>query len=141
MSGVISRCKDNFFIVAKEERASADRDAVELSALLMMPVKFEWAGREARCLELRLWWADGCRVKSVLAYRTDADRQGECGDVRTWPEWSDQSQIRYCIGAYIGKKRPKGVILDPNFGQERERERHTNTRHSHGEGPTMVFTG
>ena len=54
-----------------------------------MPVKFERAGREARYLELRLCWADGCRVKAVLAYRTDADRQGESGDVRTWPEWSD----------------------------------------------------
>ena len=85
LSGVTSRYRDTFFVVVKEERASADRErtAVELSALLMMPVKFERAGREARCLELRLCWADSCRVKAVLAYRTDADRQGESGDVRT----------------------------------------------------------
>ena len=28
-------------------------------------------------------------MKDVLAYRTDADRQGESGDVRTWPERLD----------------------------------------------------
>ena len=46
LPGVTSRYRGNFFIVVKEERASADRErtAVELSALLMMPVKFEWAG-------------------------------------------------------------------------------------------------
>lgn len=91
LSGITSRYRDNFFVVVKEERSAAERErtAADLSALLMMPVKFERAGREARCLELRLCWADGCGLKAVLAYRTDADRQGESGDVRTWPEWSD----------------------------------------------------
>ena len=28
-------------------------------------------------------------AEAVLAYRTDPDRQGESGDVRTWPEWQD----------------------------------------------------
>ena len=62
---------------------------MELSALLLMPVVFERAGRVARCLELRLSWAEDDRVKAQMAYRTDADRQGESGDVRTWPEWED----------------------------------------------------
>ena len=63
-----------------------------------MPVVPERGGDEARCLELRIKWVSKANaklgekpgtVKAVLAYRTDADRQGESGDVRTWPEWAD----------------------------------------------------
>ncbi len=63
--------------------------AQALSELLLMPVVFERGGRCARCLELRLQWRDTCPVKATLAFRTDSDRQGESGDLRTWPEWSD----------------------------------------------------
>ena len=50
---------------------------------------FERAGIVSRCLELRLSWVEEDRVKAQLAYRTDADRQGESGNVSTWPDWSD----------------------------------------------------
>ena len=78
-------------MVLPAERTEAEHRAaaVEFSALLLMPVVFERAGRVARCLELWLSWAEDDRVKAQMAYRTDADRQGESGDVRTWPEWED----------------------------------------------------
>jgi hypothetical protein len=82
-----ARYRDNFFIVLPDERSGDDRQATaeQLSALLLMPVCFERAGTVARCLELRLSWGSDSEVKAVLAYRTDADRQGESGDVTTWP--------------------------------------------------------
>ena len=54
-----------------------------------MPVGFERGGRVARCLELRIDWENQSNVRAVLAYCIDHDRQGESGDVRTWPEWRD----------------------------------------------------
>ena len=86
-----TRYRDNFFVVLKEEPTEAQRDATAaaLSLLLAMPVVFERGGRVARCLELRISWGCAEKVKAVLAYRTDPDRQGESRDVRTWPEWQD----------------------------------------------------
>jgi len=86
-----ARYRDNFFVASPAERTAAERDrtAAQLSELLLMPVVFERAGRVARCLEVRLDWTPDRAVKAVLAYRTDADRQGESGDVRTWPERHD----------------------------------------------------
>ena len=87
-----ARYRDNFFVVLREEWSDAQRQttAKEMSDLLLMPVGFERGGRVARCLELRIdWSAKPDAVKATLAYRTDADRQGESGDVRTWPEWRD----------------------------------------------------
>ena len=75
----------------KEKRTAAERDrtATELTELLLMPVGFERAGRVARCLEVRLEWSAERAVKATLAYRVDPDRQGESGNVRTWPERGD----------------------------------------------------
>ena len=86
-----SRYRDNFFVVVPVEWDSEQTRllAVALTDLLLMPVQFERGGRLARCLELRLEWRDGYSVKATLAFRTDSDRQGESGDVRTWPEWRD----------------------------------------------------
>ena len=86
-----ARYRDNFFMALPQERDHALHQAVakELSELLLMPVVFERAGRVCRCLELRLSWADPSAVKATLAYRTDEDRQGESGDLVTWPEWRD----------------------------------------------------
>ena len=86
-----TRYRDNFFVVLEEEPTEAQRDATAaaLSLLLAMPVVFERGGRVARCLELRISWGCAEKVKAVLAYRTDPDRQGESRDVRTWPEWQD----------------------------------------------------
>ena len=69
---------------------------MELTTLLNMPIVHERGGQEQRCLELRIKWVGEANakcdeqlntVKAVLAYRPDADRQGESGDLRTWPEW------------------------------------------------------
>ena len=86
-----ARYRDNFFVVLQEEPTEAQRQATAhaLSMLLAMPVVFERGGREARCLELRISWLNGTKVKATLAYRTDPDRQGESQDVRTWPDWGD----------------------------------------------------
>ena len=78
-----------------EQRVQA---AAELTSMLNMPVGHERGGDHARCLELRIKWISDSNatggeqpghVKAVLAYRTDPDRQGESGDLRTWPEWRD----------------------------------------------------
>ena len=90
LSGLLTaRYRDNFFVVLLSERSEGERTrtATELSELLTMPVGFERAGRGARCLELRLDWTSATAVKVTLAFRTDLDRQGESGDLRTWPEW------------------------------------------------------
>ena len=63
--------------------------AAALTSLLMIPVKTEKAGRQARCLEVRLDWTCQDNVAVVLAYQTDADRQGESGDVTSWHKWKD----------------------------------------------------
>ena len=92
LSGLTTaRYRDNFFVAVREERTAAvrDRTAAGLTELLLMPVGFERAGRVARCLEVRLEWLAKRPVKAALAYRTDPDRQGESGDVRTWPERQD----------------------------------------------------
>ena len=87
-----ARYRDNFFVAVPHPWA-ADQRAVaadELSELLQMPVVPERGGDEARCLELRIKWVSKANaklgeksgtVKVVLAYRTDADRQGESGDL------------------------------------------------------------
>jgi hypothetical protein len=85
-----ARYRDNFFTVIPVEWSSTDieRLAQELSALLLMPVQYERHGQELRCLETRLTWVEGS-LSVVLAYRTDVDRQGESGDVTSWPLWTD----------------------------------------------------
>ena len=67
-----------------------------------MPVAFERGGRVARCLEFCLSWLDAAKVKAVLAYRTDADRQGEILDVHTWPEWKDPRTSTVLHGLLTG---------------------------------------
>ena len=99
-----TRYRDNFFVVLQAEPTEAQRRATAeaLSLLLLMPVAFERGGRVARCLELRLSWLDAAKVKAVLAYRTDADRQGESQDVRTWPEWKDPRTSTVLYGLLTG---------------------------------------
>ena len=80
------RYRDNFFVAVDSPVACpVDVAAQELTALLRMPVKAVARGTTARLLEVRLTLARGSRVRSVLAFRTDADRQGGSGDVDSWP--------------------------------------------------------
>ena len=78
------------------------RTVAELSELLTTPVGFERADRVARCLELRLNWTSATAVKVTLTFRTDLDRQGESGDVRTWPEWQDPRALALLRGLLAG---------------------------------------
>ena len=55
--------------------------------MLCMPVKLEGSGLERRMLEVRMRVCGV--VRSSLAFRDDADRQGESGDVVSWPPISD----------------------------------------------------
>ena len=93
-----------FFVVLPDEPSEAERLATAraLSDLLLMPVGFERGGRIARCLVLRICRADESKVKAALAYRTDSDRQGESGDVRTWPEWRDPRASAVLHGLLVG---------------------------------------
>ena len=50
-----------------------------------MPVKPVSVDKTIRCLETRLSFALDMQVRCVLAFRTDADRQGESGDVTSCP--------------------------------------------------------
>jgi hypothetical protein len=113
-----ARYRDNFFVVFREERTAAEREgtAAELSILLLMPVGFERAGRVARCLELRLDWTGEAAVKATLAYRTDADRQGESGDVRTWPEWQDPRAPALLRGLLAGLASKLLRYSEPGVG-------------------------
>ena len=83
--------RDNFFMVPT---AAILNDAqlmlaTELSAFYEMPVKLEGAGFVRLCLEMRLHCQAGSGIKATLAYRNDADRQGESHDVSSWPPWCD----------------------------------------------------
>jgi hypothetical protein len=91
MGSPTARYRDNFFVAYQEEPTSAAQQelAVQLSDLLQMPVKFEGAGSTTRVLELRIAVERGCPPHVVLAFRTDMDRQGESGDVTSWPPLGD----------------------------------------------------
>ena len=88
LEGTVSaRYRDNFFVALSTEVTPCyyKEVAVALSQLLAMPVKFERAGTEVRCLELRLRFDPPRAVHVTVAFRTDCDRQGEAGDVVSWP--------------------------------------------------------
>jgi hypothetical protein len=90
-TSLTSRYRDNYFLAlqVKPDEAFYAVVAKELTDLLAMPVKFERAGEDARCLELRLKFTPGVSVHSTVAFRTDSDRQGESKDVTAWPPRSD----------------------------------------------------
>ena len=109
-----ARYRDNFFVVTPTRWNQHQREqlAVDLSVLLMMPVVFERGGSEARVLELRLKWEAGL-VRAALAYRTDVDRQGESGDVRTWPQWHDPRAPGLLPGLLAGLARKLSFYAIP----------------------------
>ena len=85
-----ARYRDNFFVaVTSEDDCPMETTAMALSDLLQMPVKPERRGGVMRCLELRLHFQEGRPVRSLLAFRTDKDRQGESNDVQAWPQRED----------------------------------------------------
>jgi hypothetical protein len=80
-----ARYRDNFFVACSPSSLPAvlRRGAEVLSALLGMPVKLEGSSEQRRMLEVVL--STGPPPKCVLAFRDDADRQGESLDVTSWP--------------------------------------------------------
>ena len=91
LSGQLScRYRDNFFAaVPSAECCPMEDTAQALTALLSMPVKPVSRSAVMRCLEVRVTFQEGLPPKSVLAFRTDADRQGESGDIESWPDRED----------------------------------------------------
>ena len=82
--------RDNFFVaLIIPEAFPVDNVAESLSALLSMPIKTVSCSSCARCLELRLAFGQSSQMRCMLAFRTDADRQGESGDVQSWPQPDD----------------------------------------------------
>ena len=84
-SRITARYRDNFFAAVNSDAMLAmDETAAQLSDLLCMPVKSVGQAAHARFLETFISFrADG--VCCTLGFRTDADRQGESGDVESWP--------------------------------------------------------
>ena len=81
LSGLPScRYRDNFFVaVTSAKCCPMEETAQALTVLLSMPVKPVSRSAVTRCLEVRVSFQKGAppRPRSVLAFRTDADRQGE----------------------------------------------------------------
>ena len=103
LSGVTtSRYRDNFFAMLPLPAVEADLLALaeDLTLLLGMPVKLEGFGSSRRMLEVRLFLDAGGCARSVLAFRDDADRQGESGDVRSWPPMGDP-RIKPLLGSLL----------------------------------------
>ena len=95
------RYRDNFFVALQLPPAfPVDAVADSLSALLSMPVKTVSCDWCMRCLELRLTFTSARPVRCILAFRTDADRQGESGDVQSWPQ-PDDPRTKMLIGSLL----------------------------------------
>ena len=86
-----ARYRDNFFVAftISPTFTVCGNIAELLSTLLGMPVKWVSAGSVFRCLELRIAVEDQQQPRVMVAFRTDADRQGESGDVTSWPPSTD----------------------------------------------------
>jgi hypothetical protein len=100
-----ARYRDNYFVALSPGAAlsfDADATAAALSALLAMPVKFEQVGEQIRCLELRLLFRPALPVHVTVAFRTDADRQGEAQNVVSWPGRRDPRTPRVLPGLLAG---------------------------------------
>ena len=99
-----ARYRDNYFVAQTAHSLDMDYHvmAAELSTLLAMPVKFEQAGAEVRCLELRLGFSSGQSVHVTVAFRTDADRQGEAQNVTAWPGRYDPHTPKVLPGLLAG---------------------------------------
>jgi hypothetical protein len=97
-----ARYRDNFFVAwpksTDEETQGGPALAKQLSVLLGMPVKWEGCGKQRRVLELHVDVTN--KVRAVLGFRTDSDRQGESGDVTCWPDAQDP-RARMVLGSIL----------------------------------------
>ena len=94
--------RDNFFVaLAGVQDCDIHLAAQQFSDMLSMPVKLVGCKSRARCLEVHLSLR-GDVPRCVLAFRTDPDRQGESGDVRSWPEADDPRTPMILPGLLMG---------------------------------------
>ena len=86
-----ARYRDNFFVAFSffPSEFECCELASALTEMLGMPVKWISTDSDFRCLELRLTLRAHMPPKVVVAFRTDADRQGESKDVTSWPPRTD----------------------------------------------------
>ena len=95
------RYRDNFFVALKlHDSFPVDVVAGQLTELLSMPVKTVQRGTSMRCLEMRIAFVESNRVRCTLAFRTDGDRQGESGDVVSWPQ-ADDPRTKMLLNAVL----------------------------------------
>ena len=84
-----ARYRDNFFLaISSGNECPMNETAAQLSHLLSMPVKPVGSASRARFLETFISF-DGNSTRCTLGFRTDSDRQGESGDVDSWPPTFD----------------------------------------------------
>ena len=102
-SVLTARYRDNYFaIVSHSSQCPMQETADVLSQLLRMPVKPVGRASTARFLETRLSFASTGAAHCVLAFRTDADRQGESNDVVAWPPSFDPRARMLVPGMIMG---------------------------------------
>ena len=113
---ISSRYRDNFFAAITSDVAlPMNETAAELSALLCMPVKPVGQAPCARFLETFLFFsANG--VRCTLGFRTDPDRQGESGDVQSWPPTFDPRARMLLPGLLMGIVSKLRFYAAPGIG-------------------------
>ena len=112
-----ARYRDNFFAVFNAgSNYSMPEIADCLTELLCMPVKPVGSSTSARFLETRLSFATGQKPKCLLAFRTDADRQGESGDVDSWPLAFDPRAKMLIPGLIMGLVSKLRFYTTPKVG-------------------------
>ena len=93
-----------------------EETANSLSNMLCMPVKPVGRARKARFLETHLRFTAGKSVRCTLAFRTDTDRQGESGDVESWPPPFDPRARMLLPGLLMGMASKIRFYCGPNIG-------------------------
>ena len=96
-----ARYRDNFFLgMEMPFKVPLEAVAQGLTVLLDMPVKLEGFGTTRRFLEVKLELRNTPKIHAELAFRDDADRQGESNDVSSWPPRHDP-RIRQLLPALL----------------------------------------
>ena len=113
---ITARYRDNYFSALTNDAVfPMDDTAAQLSTLLCMPVKPVSQASCARFLETFLSF-DAESVCCTLGFRTDADRQGESGDVQSWPPPFDPRVRAILPGLLMGTVSKLRFYTAPGIG-------------------------
>ena len=97
-----ARYRDNYFLaIAAGNECQMNEAASQLSELLSMPVKPVGGAPCARFLETFISFNEN-GIRCILGFRTDSDRQGESGDVESWPPAFDPRAKMLLPGLIMG---------------------------------------